>query len=96
MIRPIAAVVVVVMSIPLLAAGQQAETAVDFWDAIYLEGSKAGSVHTILVEVENRGQKILRAPSTCNSASKRTIRSWNCVAKQARRKPRLAGWSAHS
>ena len=60
MFRPIAALVVVVGCSPFLAAGQQAKTVVDFWDVIYLEGGKAGAVHTTVVEADSRGQKILR------------------------------------
>jgi transglutaminase-like putative cysteine protease len=71
MIRRVFAVLVIFACPTLFAASPQTKTAADFWDAIYLEGGKAGYVHTFVAEVDRQGQKVLRTTVDMHLAVKR-------------------------
>lgn len=43
----------------------------EFWEAAYLEGNKAGSVHTVTRALEQNGQRILRTTAELNLTVKR-------------------------
>jgi transglutaminase-like putative cysteine protease len=45
---------------PVHAGDPKGKLVLDHWDAVYLEGGKAGHVNTAVVEVDRNGQKILR------------------------------------
>jgi hypothetical protein len=47
------------------------KTVSDVWDAVYLEGAKAGSFHTVVREVERDGRKLLAATQTMQLNVKR-------------------------
>jgi hypothetical protein len=61
MARWIAAIVVLlVSSAPALASQSKSKLVEETWDAAYLEGGKAGTVHITTDEIEQDGQKLLR------------------------------------
>jgi hypothetical protein len=61
MSRWIASLVVIFFGSGLVHAGQpQGKLVLDVWDAAFLEGGKAGYVHTTVYELDRDGQKILR------------------------------------
>ncbi|HYV37677.1 MAG TPA: transglutaminase-like domain-containing protein [Gemmataceae bacterium] len=69
----IAAVLGFVVAVPAHAQGgdPKEKTVVDLWDAVYLEGGKAGFWHTTVVEFERDGQKILRTTNDMQLLIKR-------------------------
>jgi hypothetical protein len=56
-----AAVVVLVGWVPAHAGEPKGKLVLDLWDAVYLEGGKAGAVHTTVHELDLSGRKILRS-----------------------------------
>jgi transglutaminase-like putative cysteine protease len=61
MSRWIAAVLVVSLGLmPVCAGDPKGRLVLEHWDVIHLEGSKAGYVHTTMVELERQSQKIIR------------------------------------
>jgi hypothetical protein len=61
MSRWITSLVVILFSSGLVHAGQpQGKLVLDVWDAAFLEGGKAGYVHTTVHELDKDGQKTLR------------------------------------
>ena len=55
----------------LHAPAQAPKTILDIWEAAYLQGGKAGSVHTTTVEIDKDGQKLYRTTMELNLTVKR-------------------------
>jgi hypothetical protein len=56
---------------PAQAAPEPAKVVKDIWDSAYLDGTRAGYVHTSVVEVERDGKKVLRTTLTLHLTVKR-------------------------
>src|SRR5215831_14324698 len=56
-------IVIAGLFVPASLAGEKSTSKVvlDLWDAAYLQGARAGHVHTFVEEFERDGQKLLRA-----------------------------------
>ncbi len=50
----------------------QSKVVLDLWDAAYLQGARAGHVHTIVQEFERNGAKLLRATAELRLTVKRS------------------------
>lgn len=63
--------VFVLLGTPALAADSPGKVVVETWEAAYLNGGKAGFVHTVVRAVEKDGQKIFHATSELDLTVKR-------------------------